>query len=71
MEKESPTNEWNSASNPLDLEVGIVNNIPDIQSLDCDFLDLKAEKNLENEVQNPVTVEEVDDNAVEDKNGGK
>ena len=32
MEKENPTNERNSASNSMEVEVGSVNDIPDIQS---------------------------------------
>ena len=44
VEEESSANEWNSASNPMEQEVGSVDDIPEIQPPDWDFLDVKAEK---------------------------
>ena len=44
VEEESSVNEWNSASNPMEQEVGSVDDIPEIQPPDWDFLDVKAEK---------------------------
>ena len=70
-EKENLTKERNSTSNPREVGVGSVNDIPDIQPPDCNFLDFKAEKDLEKGEQNAVVVNEADDYVEEDEKVGK
>ena len=71
IRKENLTNERNSASNQMEVEVGSVDDIPDIQPPDCNFLDFKAETDLRKGEQNAVVVEEVDDYVEEDEEAGK
>ena len=70
-EKENLTKERNSTSNPREVGVGSVDDIPDIQPPDCNFLDFKAEKDLEKGEQNAVVLNEADDYVEEDENVGK
>ena len=55
----------------MKVEVGSVNDIPDIQPPDCNFQGFKAETDLEKGEQNAVVVEEADDYVEEDEKAGK
>ena len=70
IQMENPTNERNSASNSIDVEVGSVDDIPDIQSPNCNALDFKAEKDLEKE-KHSVVVEDIDNYVEQDEKVGK
>lgn len=71
MGKENLTDERNSASNPMEVEVGSVDDIPDIQPPDCNFLGFKAETDLEKGEQNAVVVEGADNYVEEDEKSVK
>ena len=71
MGKENLTNERNSASDPMEVEVGSVVGIPDIQPPDCNFLGFKAETDFEKGEENAMIAEEADDHVEENEKAGK
>ena len=71
MGKENLGNERNSASDPMEVEVGSVDDIPDIHPPYCNFLGFQAETDLEKGEQDAMVEEEADDHVKENEKAGK